>query len=270
VVTQPHGLPSDLSMIAAGYDHACAVAADGSAWCWGTNTSGQLGDSTATDRSTAAPVVGLPTRVAAIAAGHGATCALQTDGALWCWGLNDAGELGDGTAETRTTPVPVFGMSSSVTGVSLGNAHGCAVKTDGSVWCWGLNSTGQLGDGTAGSSYVPVRAKMTVRAKAVAAGSQHTCALGEDGTVWCWGRNVYGGLGYATASCDAGPCTSSTPVRVSDLPSDAIAITASYLSTCALERDGTVWCWGGDDAGQLGDGKRTSRSTPGRVLPCGG
>ena len=75
------------------------------------------------------------------------SCALKTDGSLWCWGLNYAGELGDGATATRTTPVSVFGASSGVAGVSLGSAHGCAAKTDGSVWCWGLNTTGQLGDG---------------------------------------------------------------------------------------------------------------------------
>jgi alpha-tubulin suppressor-like RCC1 family protein len=216
-------------MIATGYDHACALAADGSAWCWGTNTAGQLGDGTTTDRAAGAPVARLTSGVAAISAGHSASCALKTDGSLWCWGLNYAGELGDGTNATRTTPVPVFGMSSGVTGVSLGNAHGCAVKTDGSVWCWGLNTTGQLGDGSAETTSVPVRAKVTVQVKAVAAGSQHTCALADDGTVWCWGRNVYDALGYATPDCDAGPCSNSTPAPVTGLPSDAIAVTAGVL-----------------------------------------
>jgi alpha-tubulin suppressor-like RCC1 family protein len=268
-VTQPQGLPDQISMIATGYDHACALAADGSAWCWGTNTAGQLGDGTVTDRAAGAGVVGLTSGVAAIAAGHSDSCALKTDGSLWCWGLNYTGQLGDGTTETRTKPVSVFGMSSGVTGVSLGNAHGCAVKRDGSVWCWGLNTTGQLGDGSVETTAAPVRAKVPVRVKAVSAGT-HTCALADDGTVWCWGRDVQGSLGYAAAACDAAVCSSSTPAPVSGLPSDVIAVTAGYLSTCALDRDGTAWCWGSNHAGQLGDGKRTSRSIPKRVLPCGG
>jgi alpha-tubulin suppressor-like RCC1 family protein len=269
-VTEPQGLPNQLSMIATGTDHACALAADGSAWCWGTNTNGQLGDGTMTDRATAAPVVGLTSGVAAISAGDENSCAIKTEGSLWCWGDNNNGQLGDGTSATQTTPVVVYGMSSGVTGVSMGNSHACALKADGSVWCWGLNSTGQLGNGTTETTSVPVRAKVTVRVKAVAAGSLHTCALGDDGTVWCWGRNVYGALGYGTGACDSGACSSSIPTRVSGLPSDMIAVTAGYLSTCAIERDGATWCWGGDDAGQLGDGKRTNRSTPERVLPCGG
>jgi alpha-tubulin suppressor-like RCC1 family protein len=100
----------------------------------------------------------------------------------------------------------------------------------------------------------------------IATGYNHACALAADG----WGRDIEGSLGYATAACDAAVCSNSTPAPVSGLPSDVIAVTAGYVSTCALERDGTTWCWGRGGAGQLGDGKRTSRSTPMRVLRCGG
>ncbi|HVU04532.1 MAG TPA: hypothetical protein VHE30_22395 [Polyangiaceae bacterium] len=268
-VTRPAGLPTRLSMIASGSDHACAVAEDGSAWCWGTNTNGQLGDGTEADRSHALPVVGLSSRVAAIAAGHDDTCALTLDGALWCWGWNYAGELGDGTTETRRLPTPVSGMSSGVASVSVGGSDTCAVKTDGSVWCWGHNSTGTVGDGTTAERLTPSRVELDLPVKAVAAGYAHTCALASDGTVWCWGTNLSGSLGFP-ASCDGGRCANPTPSMVTGLPSPVTAITAGYDSTCALESDGTVWCWGSNSGGQLGDGTRTARFEPARVLSCGG
>lgn len=263
------GLPSTISAVATGNDHACAITTEGSAWCWGNNRSGQLGDGTLSDRSTAAPVSGLTSGVASISTGHSESCAVKTDGSLWCWGLNYAGQVGDGTATMRAAPVQVFGMASGVAGVSVGNSYACAVKTDGSVWCWGNNNGGVYGDGTTESSLVPVRAKLTPQAKAVTAGDRHVCAVATDGTVWCWGDNVYGVLGYATP-CDAGLCAKPSPARVSGLPANIVAATAGYIWTCALDSHGTVWCWGSDDSGQLGDGKRTPRSTPKRVLPCGG
>jgi len=211
----------------------------------------------------------LTSGVVAISSGHGESCALKADGSLWCWGFNYAGEIGDGTVTTRTTPVPVFGISSGVAAVSVGSARTCAVKTDGSAWCWGHNAIGALGDGTTEPSLVPVRVKLGIHATAVAAGTEHACAIVSDGTVWCWGDDRFGELGPAAASCDAARCPNPTPAPVSGLPSNIVAVTAGYFWTCALERNGNVWCWGANDAGQLGDGRRSGRSMPQRVLPCG-
>ena len=264
------GLPSNISAIAVGDDHACALSADESAWCWGTNTLGQLGDGTTVDRSTAAQVIGLTSGATAISAGGGDACAVKSDGSLWCWGWNNYGELGDGSGTTQTTPVPVTGMSSGVAGVSAGGSHTCAVKTDGSAWCWGYNGAGVLGDGSAEpNSLVPVPVQLAVGAKAVAAGYSHTCAIATDGSVWCWGDNRAGQLGRETDPCDANLCSNPIPTQVSGLPSQVVSITAAYLWTCALDRDGAVWCWGQNSGGQLGDGTRTTRSLPKRVLPCG-
>jgi alpha-tubulin suppressor-like RCC1 family protein len=263
-------LPSNIAAIAVGYDHACALSADESAWCWGTNTVGQLGDGIAVDRATAAPVIGLTSGVTAIATGHSDSCAVKTDGSLWCWGANNNGQLGDGTGTTQTTPVAVFGMSSGVVAVSVGNSHTCAVTTDSAVWCWGNNGTGALGDGAAELiRLVPVRVELPVGASAVAAGYLHTCAIATDGSVWCWGDNNAGQLGKATEPCDGALCPNPIPTQVSGLPSEVVSITAAYSWTCALERDGTVWCWGQNSGGQLGDGTLTTRSSPNRVIPCG-
>jgi alpha-tubulin suppressor-like RCC1 family protein len=128
----------------------------------------------------------------ALGGGGGHTCAVKTDGSLWCWGNNFYGQLGDGTYTSRNTPVQI--MSSEVSSVALGGYHTCAVKTDGSLWCWGLNDVGQLGDGTNTSKTTPVQI-MSSGVSSVALGYAHTCAVKADGSLWCWGRNNYGQLG---------------------------------------------------------------------------
>jgi alpha-tubulin suppressor-like RCC1 family protein len=137
--------------------HACElVQMDGSVRCAGENDYGQLGDGTSTNRYTAAPVMGLA-GATAIAAGGAFTCALKSDGTVWCWGLNsELGQLGDRTMDDRSTPVAVYGLS-QVTGISAGVNHACATKTDGTVWCWGINSQGQLGDRSTTTRAQPVQ-----------------------------------------------------------------------------------------------------------------
>ncbi len=140
-------LLQDITALAAGGDHTCALTTGGGVQCWGNNGSGQLGDGTTTDRSAPVAVVGLESGVAAIAAGGGHTCALTTGGGVQCWGDNSFGQLGDGTTTDRSTPVAVVGLGSGVAAIAAGAWHTCALTTEGRVWCWGWNSFGQLGDG---------------------------------------------------------------------------------------------------------------------------
>ena len=211
-------------------------------------------------------VGGLTSGVAAISAGDGHSCAVKTDGSLWCWGANYQGELGDGTLTSRTAPTPVLDLPSEVASVSAGSSDTCAVMTDGTVWCWGNDGLGALGDGTSGPlQLVPVRVELELGARAVSAGYTHTCALATDGSVWCWGDDSEGEVDGVPEACDAARCPSPLPTRVSGLPSGVVAITAGYFWSCALEHDGTVWCWGGE----LGNGRLSGNSLPQRVLPCG-
>src|SRR5664280_1110047 len=235
------GLGSGVKSISLGWGTACAVERSGAAACWGNSLPGDV--STCSEMPTPTPISGLPSDISAITAGSDHACAISTEQSAWCWGTNTLGQLGDGTETTQTTPVPVFGMSSGIAGVSAGGNHTCAVKTDGSTWCWGYNVVGELGDGTAELiRLVPVSVKLPLGAKAVAVGYMHTCAIATDGSVWCWGDNRTGELGSATEPCDATLCSNPNPTQVSGLPSEVVSITAAYLWTCALERDGTVWC----------------------------
>lgn len=202
LVTVP--LNGNAESIALGESHSCALVG-GAVWCWGSNGLGQLG-SNSTPASTSSPVkvVGLPSTVQAIAAGAGQTCALS-NGGLFCWGWNGAGQLGDGTTIDRPTPIAVFGLSSGVQAVASGRAHTCAVL-NGGARCWGQNTAGQLGNNsTADSASTPADVYgLSSGVLAITAGDSHTCALTSAG-VQCWGSNSYGELGNNSTTGSAIP-----------------------------------------------------------------
>ena len=202
----------------------------------------------------------------AIEAGSFHTCARLDDGTVRCWGLNDSGQLGDGTTTNALTPVAVAGVAGAAA-VSGGGFHTCARFSDGTLECWGRNDSGQLGDPatTTFSSATPVRVTGITSATSVAAGGFHTCALFGDGSVRCWGQNDYGQLGNGTSDPvpDTPTTFNPTPVAVSGITS-AVAISAGGWHTCALLRDGTIQCWGQNTYGQLGDGSPITRPAPGR------
>jgi len=251
------GLASDMSAIAPGGQHTCALTDAGGVQCWGDNTYGQLGDGTITNRHTPTDVSGLTGGVSAIVAGEYHTCALTTAGGVQCWGRNTNGQLGDGTTTQRNIPVNVSGLESGVSAIVVGNHHSCALTDSGGLKCWGLNTSGQLGDGTTTQRNTPVDVSgLTSGVSAIAAGTTHTCALTTAGGLKCWGNNSLGQLGDGTYTAKY------TPVDVSGLTSGASTITAGYSHTCALTTVGGLKCWGWNVSGQLGDGTTTNRNTP--------
>ena len=257
-------LASGVASIAAGLDHTCALTRAGRVKCWGFNIYGQLGDGTTTNRRTPVDVSGLPSVVAGIAAGADHTCALTGAGGVKCWGENDSGQLGDGTATDRHVPVDVFGLASGVESIAAGGVHTCALTSAGAVKCWGMNLRGELGDGTTTQRNAPVDVSgLESGVAAIAAGGDdvargeeddngHTCALTGAGGVKCWGANFVGQLGDGTTT------ERHTPVSVSGLASGVVAIAAGVDHTCALTTGGAVECWGG----LTGDGTLKTRLTP--------
>src|SRR5439155_640288 len=228
---------------------------------------GQLGNGDGSLTSSSVPVAvrGLTTATRVVT-GDAHTCALLGDGTVQCWGVGDSGQRGDGTFNNiSTVPGAVVGITGAVA-VAARGYHSCALLGDGTVWCWGRNSDGQLGNGTTIGSPVPGRVAGLPSATAVSGGFQHTCALLADGTVQCWGRNLEGQLGDGTTT------SSSTPVRVGGI-TGAVAVSAGILHTCALLANGTVKCWGAvgpnNDFGQLGNGATTGSSTPVTVTGTG-
>jgi len=222
----------------------------------GSNAAGQLGDGTTTRRSTPTAVVGLASGVATVETGDGHTCAVTTGGGVKCWGYNAYGQLGDGTATSRLTPVNVTGLTSGVVMVAPGGVHTCALTSAGGVKCWGFNFSGQLGDGTTTTRYTAVDVVgLTSGVVAVATGPNHSCAATAAGTVRCWGSNSYGQLGDGTTT------TRQTPVEVVGL-TNATSLATGMWHTCALTSAGGVKCWGRNVYGQLGDGTTTTYYTP--------
>ncbi|MBN2116321.1 MAG: hypothetical protein JW730_07115 [Anaerolineales bacterium] len=251
------GLTSGVASIATGQYHTCAVTTSGGAKCWGLNGEGQLGQGAVSQGSnTPLNVSGLTSRVTTIVTGSNHSCALTSSGGVKCWGKNANGQVGDGTTTLRAAPVNVNGLTSGVTAIAAGNNHTCAVTSAGGVKCWGINSSGQLGDSTTTQRLTPVDVSELSDVVAISAGDSHTCALTTSGGIKCWGSNGSGRLGDGTYT------NSSTPVDVSGLTSGVSVVSAGGSHTCAVMSDGIAKCWGNNYYGQLGDGTKTYHNTP--------
>jgi alpha-tubulin suppressor-like RCC1 family protein len=196
------------------------------------------------------------TNATVIAAGDYHTCARVSNGSVQCWGNNSNRQLGIGSTNLHsTTPAPVAGLSTA-TDIAAGYFHTCATLSNGIVQCWGLNSAGQLGDGTTTNSPAPITVNGITASTAIDTGRYHTCALHSNGSVQCWGLNSEGQLGDGSSILQ-----STTPVTVSGITT-ATAIAAGDYHTCALLSGGSVQCWGGNFNGQIGNGTFTRSSTP--------
>jgi alpha-tubulin suppressor-like RCC1 family protein len=243
--------------VKAGQFHTCALTLDGTVACWGDNSAGQLGDGTTVSRTIPTPVPGL-SGVIALGAGWRHTCAVKGDGTVACWGSNAYGQLGDGTLVDKTTPTLAQGLTNAVSIATSGNnAHTCALTTSHTVACWGLNSWGQLGDGTMTNRSSPVIVPGLNTVNAITVGTIHTCALMFDRNVMCWGSANNGQLGDGGNSASSRP----TPGPVTGL-STATDIVAGATHTCAIHADESVTCWGNNASGQLGDGTTVDRRVP--------
>ena len=230
-----------VSIAGSGYD-ALALDANGHAWAWGFNDSGQLGNNST--RPTPEPgAVQMPAGITfkAIAGGSGDSIAIDRNGRAWAWGNNRQGQLGNGNTANSSVPVAVL-MPAGVefTAITAG-AHTVALDADGQAWAWGYNRNGELGDGTTEDSSSPIRVRMPagVRFTAVTAGTGFTVALDQSGRAWAWGNNESGELGLGT------PGPRPTPVQLA-LPAGIAftAISADGHHTVAVDRNGQAWTWG--------------------------
>lgn len=256
--------PSKASTVSAGYLHTCAVTSKGAARCWGANEYGQLGNNSTTDSSTPVGVYGLGSKVKNITSGYLHSCALTTNGRVWCWGNNTYGQLGNNSTTNSARPVAVAGLGRGVRAIDAGWFDTCAITARGAVKCWGNNSYGQLGNNTTTSSLTPVQVHgLTRGAKAVSASYFHTCAITAKGAAKCWGNNSWGELGDNTAN------ESAKPVGVYGLNKRVKQISAGYTSTCAVTTKGAAKCWGSNLYGQLGDNSTTTTGKPVNVYGLG-
>ncbi|GIE34140.1 chromosome condensation regulator RCC1 [Actinoplanes italicus] len=260
----PVDMPSGVSFrgISGTGHHTCAIGNDSKTYCWGQNSHGQVGDGTTTSRL--GPVqVNSPSGVifTQVAAGYSHTCAIGNDSKTYCWGMGQHGEIGDGSLNGRTSPVPVDVPAGVIfTELAPGGAvHSCALGNDNKTYCWGDNSYAQLGNGNFAIQSRPVSVNMPpgIIFQRLTVSASQTCAMGSDNRPWCWGR--FAGMDHPA------------PVAV-DPPSGTsfYRVTAGANHTCALANPyNNAYCWGSGHSGQLGNNQNSGQSAPVEVLEAG-
>lgn len=254
-----------LIQVSAGLTHTCALRGDGRALCWGDNSQGALGTGSTTPPALSPVGVAGGFAFRSIDAGLGFTCATTADDAAWCWGANNAGQIGDGTQDTRRlSPTKVAG-GLAFRSISAGGVGACGLTTGGRAYCWGLNTTGQRGtpfDPGGASPPDSVRTDQTFASLQI--GGDHTCAVTDAGAAFCWGLNGNGQLGEGET-----PLARGTPQAVvGGIAFRAVAVAISGNHTCGLSLDGQAYCWGWNNQGQLGNGTFQQSSVP--VAVAGG
>jgi alpha-tubulin suppressor-like RCC1 family protein len=283
-----------VALSAASAAHACAVLSDGTVRCWGLNDNGQLGVSPSESRTRcrvrgSTPAVNNPcettpravagvTDARQVSTGNGSTCVLRADRSVWCWGLNNAGELGTGGTSLQAAPTPTRLDLPPVRQVALGAFHGCALLMDGTVRCWGANRFSQTGTATAASPMqcdegdgTPIPCVPTPTAVAgltgvlqLSAGRNHTCALGGDHTLRCWGLNDSAQLGTGRLDPDTAPQATPTAVALTEVAE----VSSGGSHTCARRADGSLQCWGWAALGQLGGVPAVACDTASGSVQC--
>jgi alpha-tubulin suppressor-like RCC1 family protein len=243
--------------VSGGNFHTAAIKTDGTLWTWGVGSSGRLGNAQLGSRSTPVTTFAGGTNWKQVASGNAHTVAIKTDGTLWTWGFGANGQLGTNDTIQRSTPVTTFAGGNNWKQVSSGGNHTAAIKTDGTLWTWGLGTSGQLGNAQITNRSTPV---ITVAGgnnwKQVSAGDIHTTAIKTDGTLWTWGSGSSGQLGNAQTT------SRSTPVTTFAGGSSWKQVSSGNSHTVAIKTDETLWTWGNGNSGRLGNNQTTNRSTP--------
>jgi alpha-tubulin suppressor-like RCC1 family protein len=265
VPVEASGLGTGIVEVSAGGEHTCALDASARPFCWGNDPYGQVGYAGIGSNFYVYPPVrvsGLDSPATQVSLMRQTSCAVTAAGGAMCWGNNDYGQIGDGSQTDTGNSIShygardVAGLTGGVRQVAAGEHHACALKNDGSVWCWGDNSYGQVGDGTSVKRLTPVQVSGIDGAVAIDAGLSHTCALTAAGAVYCWGRNERGEIG------DGSTDNRNTAVAVVGLDAGVAAIALGQAYSCALLQDGGVRCWGYNNVGQIGDASTTDRHVP--------
>jgi len=252
----PIKIMDDVVQVTTKSNHTAAIKSDGSLWTWGGNQYGQLGDGTTERRLTPVKIMD---DIIYVSVGNNHTAAIKSDRSLWMWGYNWEGQIGDGTKtdkynkNDKLTPVKVM---DDVIYVMASSDHTVVIKSDGSLWTWGGNQYGQLGDGTTERRLTPV--KIMDNVSLVTVGYSTTAAIKSDGSLWMWGWNFTGELGDGTTE------DKYNPVKIMD---DVVCVSIGSGYTAAIKGDNSFWAWGANNSGQLGTGTRTSVSyTPTKIM----
>ena len=243
--------------VSGGAYHTTAIKTDGTLWVWGNNNNGQLGINNTSSKNTPVTTFAGGNDWKQVTCSGQHTVAIKTDGTLWTWGAGTLGQLGNFSSTNRSTPVTTFAGGTDWKQVSSSN-HTAAIKTDGSLWTWGRNNSGQLGTNDIANRNTPVTTFAGGNDwKQVSTGYLYTAAIKTDGSLWTWGSNSDGQLGINNTT------TRSTPVTTFAGGNNWKFVSASAdYHTAATKTDGTLWTWGKNASGQLGDNTTTQRNTP--------
>ena len=235
--------------ISAGGLHTCGIDQGDRLFCWGDNSSGQLGRPPGALAESAGPIP-LDGTWASVTTGPLQTCAItRTDASLWCWGNNEYGQVGNGT--TGLVAPPTMISAERWLDVSTGFYVTCGIVEDGTAYCWGVDSNGAVGNGSAAGSLAPTAVAGGRVFTSITVGLQHACAIEQGGALWCWGYNGNGQIGDGTAA------NRDAPVEI-EAGTRWLAVAGGDLNTCGLRDDGRLRCWGQADSGQIGDGTTSS------------
>jgi alpha-tubulin suppressor-like RCC1 family protein len=246
--------------VSSGAYTAAGIKTDGTLWSWGNNSFGNLGDNTVSHRSSPVQTIAGGTNWKQVSSGYYHTAAIKTDGTIWSWGNNRYGNLGDNTIVNKSSPVQTVAGGTNWKQVSGGDTVTTAIKTDGTLWNWGFNGNGQLGDNTIVHKSSPVQT--------IAGGTNwkqvlHASAIKTDGTLWKWGLNNYGQLGDNTI------VDKSSPVQTIAGGTNWKQVGGGYFHTTAIKTDGTLWTWGLNAYGNLGDNTIAHKSSPIQTIAGG-
>ena len=255
--------PEKYRQVSAGTDHTLAIDEDGHLLAWGSSYYGQLGDgrpssSTISEYSSFIPEQIGTEKYIQIAAGSDYSLAIDEYNHIFSWGHNLSGQLGDGTYTDRNEPVQV-GLDANWIAIAAGVSHSLAIKNDGTLWAWGSNNFGQIGDGTSTYRKSPVQVSIDTDWISVSAGNNYSIAIKKNGTLWAWGSNNYGQLGDGTNT------NQNEPMQVGSDIDWASASASENNHSLAMKKDGTLWSWGSNNYGQLGDGTNTDKNLPEKI-----
>ena len=258
VTPAPASALTTAAQVASGGRTTCAVMTGGNAYCWGDNTYGQLGNGTTTSSATPVLVSGgytWATISIVVQNNAAAVCGVTTAGVGYCWGANNNGQVGDNTTTQRTTPTAVSGGYTWAS-ISAGYYDACGVTTSGSGYCWGANNNGQIGNGTTTNSHTPTAVSGGYTWASISEGTSDSCGVTTAGVGYCWGENLHGEVGDTTTT------QRTTPTAVSGGYTWASISSSAQFASCGVTTAGAGYCWGYNNAGQVGDTTTTDRSAP--------